>query len=133
MKGDLSIEYVGKWVVLIIVLAVCLLLLKSFSDSSEGYLKDISEEEYNTSSVTSESFSQSQMELYVRSCWLRAQESNEKDRLCYILEGNMDGIDAQTLEEEFEEYGLDASGFDRKKAVATIEYSHIFRKIVLKN
>jgi hypothetical protein len=134
MKAEASVETVGKWILLLVILAIGLQLIFNFSDRTNDYTKDIGKEKYEAEIIASDTpFTQAQMSLYVRSCFMRSKDSPNDKNVCYILEGEMNQIDKSGLEAELSEYKLDASGFNRERSAAVIEYDPIKKRIVLKN
>jgi hypothetical protein len=133
MKGDMDINKVAEFLVLMVILAIGIGLITLYSQNSKDYLGGISNEKYNTSMVQAESFSDSQIKLYIRSCWQKVQDKKDVDFVCYILEGDMGRINKSNLSDSGQEYKLDVSGFRTNSPIASISYNHMANAIEIKN
>lgn len=133
MKGDMELSVIGKWVILLVVLAIGIGMIIYISDNARGYLRGVDEGDRNTSMIKAESFSESQFRLYLRSCWGLVKENKDRDFTCYILEGNMSQVNPKNLIDPSQEYKLDVSGFDNTKKIVSIKYDMLTKKVIVGN
>lgn len=133
MKAQASVETIGKWVLLLVILGIGIQFIINLSHDTSKYTQDISKENYNTSIVESESFSTSQIVLYMRSCASKSSENSDEDFTCYILKGDMSSVNNTEVASSLLEYDIDISDFSNQKEIASIEYDHITKTVYLKN
>lgn len=135
MKGDMSLEYIIKFLILLIVAAVVISMLISFSDDIKTKIRDMfgKEEEIKTNSIDADSFSTAQIRTYMNSCWEKTGERYNKDFICYILKGDVSSVDKENLRQGV--YGavvvLDA--FDTTKKVTIIRFVDVGNKIIVES
>jgi hypothetical protein len=133
MRGDMALSTIAKWFVLLVVLGIGIVLMTDFSHNAKNYLGDSTDPKYNTTMVQANSFSDSQIKLYIKSCETRIGERTDEDFSCYLLEGDMSGINPKNLTDSSLNYPLDTSSFNTKNPIAEIKYDHIFKKIIIAN
>lgn len=133
MKGDVELETVAKWVVLLVILGLAIAMTYYIYDHTKEALNDASKDKYNSSIIKAASFSQSQMNLYIRSCAEKTAERKDEDFTCFILEGDMSKISVQNLSNACSNCKLDVSDFHNERGVASITYDSMSKTIFVKN
>jgi hypothetical protein len=71
-------------------------------------------------------FSTSQVMTYIRSCWDMTGPNFHEDTKCYILIGDLNGVDKTSLEDALSSPAqVDASKFDPYKSTAIISFEDV--------
>ena len=133
MKGDLALDTVVGWVILLVVAGVVIGLIFGFSDQIAEMLSIESEEKaHATEYMTSTSFSESQVRTYIEICWSKTGERFAKDFRCYILDGDISALNSGVLAGTYDGYAVEAN-FDNTKGILVIMFEDIGNKIILTN
>ncbi|MCK4729966.1 MAG: hypothetical protein KAT28_01465 [Candidatus Aenigmarchaeota archaeon] len=132
-KGDLALDTIVSWIILLVVAGVVIGLIFGFSDQIKVILNLESEEKsYDTEYMTSASFSESQVGTYIEICWSKTGERFTKDFICYTLEGNISAVNPVTIAGAYDGYVVE-SNFDNTKGILIIRFEDIGNKIILTN
>ena len=133
MKG-LALETVVKWIILIVVAGVVINLLFFFSDEIKniiwGYTK---EEKPEAEIVESTGFSEAQIKTYMRACWDKTGEKFQEDVVCYILKGNVSGVNSNVLRNVDYPASVDISKFIPSNNVTIIKFEDVGNKIIVES
>ena len=132
-KGDLALDTVVGWVILLVVAGVVIGLSFGFSDQIKEMLNIGSEEKFHESEyLESVSFSESQVGTYIEICWSKTGERFAKDFQCYILNGDISAVNPANLAGIYDGYVVESS-FDNTKGILIIRFEDIGNKIILTN
>lgn len=133
MKG-MALETVVKWIILLVVAGVVLNLIFFFSDEITrivgGFTK---QKEPKAEIIESSTFSTSQVKTYIRGCWDRTGETFQEDVVCYILRGDVSGVDPKSLADIGYNVTVDTSKFIRTQKVTIIRFQDIGNKIIVES
>ncbi len=133
MKGDLALDTVVGWVILLVVAGVVIGLIFSFSDQIAEMLNINSEEKsHEAEYMTSASFSESQVRTYIEICWSKTGERFAKDFICYTLDGDISAVNPGALAGAYDGYVVEST-FDNTKGILIIRFEDIGNKIILAN
>lgn len=133
MKGDLALDTVVGWIILLVVAGVVIGLIFSFSDQIAEMLNiNSGEKSHETEDITSASFSESQIRTYIEICWSKTGERFAKDFTCYNLYGDISAVNPSTIAGAYDGYVVE-SNFNNTKGILVIRFEDIGNKIVLKN
>ncbi len=133
MKGDLALDMVVGWIILLVVAGVVIGIIFYYADEIKGSFSSLSEEKNPEAEYfEAESFSGSQIKTYTELCWSKTGEKFNKDFICYVLKGNISSIKPSDLEGDFEGYRV-ITDFNNSKAILTIMFEDIGNKIIIKN
>jgi Flp pilus assembly pilin Flp len=128
MKG-MALETVVQWIILSVVAMVVIGLVFTFSDDIKRAFKNImnkDEQGVKTEIVESETFTTSQIKTYITACWSKTGEKYEGDVICYILKGDVSGVDGNTLKDALESPAeVDINKFDSSKTGTIIRFEDI--------
>lgn len=133
MRGDLEISKVAEFLVLMVVLAIGIGLVTIYSQNSKQFIGESANGKYNTTIFKANSFSDTQLNLYLKSCVEMVGDKGNEDFTCYILEGDMSKVDTNNLRISSDRYTLDSSSFKTRNPIATIKYDSISKKIIIVN
>ncbi len=133
MKGDLALDMVVGWIILLVVAGVVIGIIFYYADEIKGAFSSLSEEKNPEAEYfKAESFSDSQIKTYIELCWSKTGEKFNKDFICYVLKGDISSIKPSDLEGDFEGYRV-ITDFNNSKAILTIMFEDIGNKIIIKN
>ncbi len=133
MKGDLALDTVVSWIILLVVAMVVIGIIFHFSEQAKQTLTTDSEKHLETEYFESDLFSESQIKTYLQLCWAKTGENFNKDFICYILKGDMSSVDPANLEGEYEGYRVIAEEFNTSIPIATIMFEDVGNKVIIKN
>jgi hypothetical protein len=133
MKGDLALDTIINWIILLVVAGVVIGIIFYYSDEIKGSLSSLSEKENpETELFEAEYFSESQVNTYIELCWAKTGEKFNKDFMCYILKGDLSSITPSELEGEFDGYKVIAD-FNNSRKILVIRFEDIGNKIIVEN
>jgi hypothetical protein len=135
MKG-LALETVVQWIILLVVATVVISLVLYFSDEIKMYVESWMNpgEGPKAEIIESSQFSTSQVKTYMRACWDRTGERFKKDVVCYILKGDVSGVNADDLKNAVETpASIDTSKFEQLKNVTIIKFEDVGNKIIVES
>lgn len=127
MKG-MALEVVVKWIILSVVAIVVIGMIIYFSDEIKKYVGGLlkPKEEPKTEMIESGSFSTSAVITYVKSCWDKTGVNFEGDTICYILKGDVSGVDTELLNNSLDPPAqVDISKFNPSENTTFIEFEDI--------
>lgn len=132
MKGALALEYVVRLIILLVFTAVMIGIIFYFSDEIKFQVGRLFKEEtvVKTQEIERDSFSTSQVRNYIKSCWLMTGEHYDEDVYCYILKGDLTGVDEAALGVEGVTVEVNA---DFSKGILMIKFEDIGDKILVEN
>ncbi|RLI99492.1 MAG: hypothetical protein DRP06_03350 [Candidatus Aenigmatarchaeota archaeon] len=132
-NGDLALDTVVGWIILLVVAGVVIGLIFGFSDQIAEMLNINNEEKsHDTEYMTSASFSESQVKTYIEICWSKTGERFAKDFTCYTLDGDISTVNPATIAGTYDGYVVESS-FDNTKGILIIRFEDIGNKIILTN
>ncbi|MCK4429024.1 MAG: hypothetical protein KAU95_01510 [Candidatus Aenigmarchaeota archaeon] len=132
MKGDLALDTIVGWIILLVMAVVVIGIIFHYSDTAKNILVTDPEEQPEAESFEYEVISESQMKTLIQSCWAKTGENFNKDFICFIVKGDMSSIAPEYLEGEQEGYTVVMDEFDNTKTMATIEFEDIGNKVIVK-
>ena len=135
MKAQMSLEYIIKFLILLVVAAVVIGMLFSFSSDIKTKIRDMfgKEKEIKTTSIEADSFSTAQIKTYMNSCWEKTGERYNKDFICYILKGDVSGVTKEDLKNSVDGAEVVVDDFDPTKKVTIIRFVDVGDKIVVES
>lgn len=134
MRG-LALEYVVKWIILLVVALVLINLVIYFSDEIKTFLTNWMEKERPKAEVVEASkFSTAQLITYIKACWDKTGETFKTDVVCFVLKGDVNGVDKNLLLGAVDyPASVDVSGFDTSKKMTLIRFVWGVKKIVVES
>ena len=126
MKG-LALETIIKMIILVVVALLVINLMIFFSEEIKNYIRNFfGKGEFKTEIVENPSYSTSQVMTYMRSCWDRTGEKFHEDVVCYILKGDVSGVDPSLLLNAVEPPAtVNNSKFDPLKTTTIIRFEDV--------
>jgi len=111
MKGDMSLEYIFRIAILLVVVIVMVSLILKFSDTIKKMVSDFIKQIFGEKQTSKfpenkekNSFTAGEVKTYIDSCylyWTSLEEVDQKDTVCYILLSqvpfNSTGVTKQSL------------------------------------
>jgi len=93
MKGEMALDMVVKFLIVLVVVGIVVGLFIKFSSDSKDAVKDMFTGKNNTSSgfpktIQQSTFSSGQVANYIESCYdtmTSLDENSQKDQTCYVL------------------------------------------------
>ncbi|MFB6076015.1 MAG: hypothetical protein ABEK17_02625 [Candidatus Aenigmatarchaeota archaeon] len=137
----LSLEYVVKIVILMVVAVVIIGIMTGFSDDlkirvdSMLFGKD-DEGPVKTEEVNVGSFSTVQVRNYAKSCWEKTGTSYQGDVICYVLKGSMSSVNKNNLRQSLENMdnlNVELNNFNPNSNMAMVKFKDIGDKIIIEN
>lgn len=129
MKGQgMALDTVVKFIILIVVALVVIGLVIYFSDDIKNYLKNWlgKSNEVKVQKIEADSFSTTQVMTYIRGCWDMTGENFHEDVTCYILVGDLSGVDKYALGNTLSSPAeADVSKFDPSKTMVIISFEDV--------
>lgn len=133
MKG-MALETVIQWIILIVVAGVIFNLIFFFSDEVKRVIGQFTKgEKPKTETINSNVFSTSQIKTYMKSCWDKTGEKFQEDLTCYILRGDVNGVDPNSLMDIDYPANVDISNFYLDEKVTIIKFEDVGNKIILES
>jgi len=135
MKG-LALESVVKWIILIVAAGVIINLVFFFYDDIKRFVENWINptSEFETEIVEADVFSTAQVMTYIRACWDRTGERFKKDVICYILKGDVSGVDVNMLNAAVEAPAqVDTTGFNPTEKTTIIRFEDVGNKIIVES
>jgi len=135
MKG-MALEVVVKWIILSVVALVVIGVVMFFADEIKEYVKEMfgNNKDVKTEKITAEKFSESQIKTYIQSCWDKTGDKYEGDVICYILKGDVSGVDVDVLQNSLSDQDLvDLVDFDPSITTTTIRFVGIGNTIYVES
>ncbi len=125
-KGELALEYVGKFIILAVAIAVISYFIWHIYIDVKGrdiIPKDVPE--IKTDTIRQDEFSAKQIARYIEGCWSFAASGAAKDAICYVLIGKMSADSSSVMAAMPEEM--------RKKVQIKADFSSGSISILLQN
>jgi hypothetical protein len=133
MKG-MALETVVQWIILIVVAGVVLNLIFFFSDDIKRIIGGFTKgNEPKPIEVEADKFSTSQVKTYMRACWDKTGERFQEDMICYLLRGDVSGVDPKSLADIGYNVTVDTSKFIRTQKVTIIRFQDVGNKIIVES
>lgn len=135
MKG-LALETVVKWIILLVVAGVVINLVLFFSDRIVIFIRGFMEPDKTpkTDIIESDQFSTAQVKTYMRACWDKTGERFDMDVICFVLKGDMSGVDKDSLANAADPpASVDVAKFDKSKNMAVVRFEDIGNRIILES
>jgi len=134
MKG-LALETVVRWIILLVVAAVVISLVLFFYNDIKRFVKSWLEGEKPKAEVIEASkFSTSQVITYIKACWDKTGERFDENIVCYILKGDVSGVDTDLLQNALRSPAqVETSKFDPTKNVTIIRFEDIGNKVIVES
>ncbi|MFB6088220.1 MAG: hypothetical protein ABEK36_00395 [Candidatus Aenigmatarchaeota archaeon] len=137
----MSLEYVVKVIILLVVSVVIIGIMSGFSEDLESRVSTLffGEDEggsVKTEEVMSDSFSTNQIRNYAKSCWRKTGSSYQEDVICYILKGSMSSVNKNQLRNSFQKMDgmtVELNNFNPNSNIAMIKFKDIGDKIIIEN
>lgn len=126
MKG-LALETIVRWIILSVVAVVVIGLVIFFSDDIKRIIGDwFNRKDNKTEIVEADSFSTSQVVTYIKSCWGKTGEKFDDDMVCYILKGDVNGVDVGLLSGSLDPPAqVNTEGFETDKDTTIIRFVNL--------
>lgn len=133
MKGDLALDTVVNWLILLVVAGVVIGIIFTYSDKiNEILFSNQVQPTPETQYIEAQSFPESQIKTLVDLCWSKTGEDYYKDFVCYILKGNLNSINASNIQGVFEGYVV-ITDFNNSRDMLTIRFEDVGNKIIVQN
>ncbi len=137
MSKGLALETVVKWIIYIVVAGVVINLVFFFYDDVKRYIETSvfkREKDVQTEKIEQDSFSAVEVRIFVRACWDKTGERYEKDVICYILKGDVSGVDGSDLVGAVDSPAqVDVTEFDNSATSTIIRFEDISNKIIVES
>ena len=137
---SLALDYMGKMIIIIVVIGVVIGLMLTFSadmrDAVASFFFPEQPGNVETEVIERTSFSLSQMKNYIVSCWTKTGEDYNDDAVCYLLIGDVSGVDQDDIEDITGDSGIEnvtATDFDNALTNTIIEFKDIGNKITVRS
>ena len=138
-KGALALETIVVWIILMVAAAVIIGLVLLFSDEIKVYLGNIFKKggEFKTDRVEVTSFSTYNINTYIAGCWDRTGVKFHEDVICYILDGDVSGVDLRALALPPDAISagatLDIINYDITKPITVVRFKQVTLTVVVEN
>jgi len=123
LKG-MAIELIFKWIILVVMLLIAIGLIIYFSNNIKEFLNNFfqNKEPQGGIVVDSPTFSSSQLKTYIKACWDKYGNKTYSETICYILKGNVNGVDPSSLTSTLQSSDLvDTTKFNNQNSLTVVK------------
>jgi len=134
MRASLAFDYIGKLIIVLIVIAVITGVLLTFSEDLQRALGLFWEEpsDITTEVIEVASFSTTQVGNYIKTCWSKTGIDYKTDVVCYILKGDVSAVDP-TILDTTPGINVDTTTFNPAEDVTLIKFVDVGNVIVVES
>lgn len=99
MKGGLELEYIVKFIIMLVAAAIVMMLMWNFYNDIKGESIIDGDDKVSpkTELVEQSSFNTQAVAKYVKSCWAMTGPDYDGDIVCYILKGSFEATPESVL------------------------------------